>query len=333
MGLNDRNMELPLVSIILPVYNAEKHLAETLNSALNQTWPNKEVIVVDDGSTDQSVAIAKSFGAHRVKVYGQSNKRSGAARNKGLSEAKGEYIQFLDADDLLSPDKIERQIKLLLQHPGKIAVCSTVHFDDNKNPYEGSPSPYEDSFLYDTDNPAEFLTNLYGGKDDRGSMIQTNAWLTPAGVIKKAGYWSEFYSPDDDGEFFCRAVLASSGIIYTKGCFNYYRKYKSDNNLAAIKTKQALQGKFKSFLLKKQHLLNATDDEIAKKALAHSAMEIAVDAWLVDKELTSEILKVIEDLGGTDYVPTLGGKRIELIKKIFGWKFARKLQHIVQSRN
>jgi glycosyltransferase involved in cell wall biosynthesis len=320
-------MEMPLVSIIIPVYNAEQHLAETLNSALNQTWLNKEVIVVDDGSTDQSVAIAKSFGADRVKVYQQSNKRSGAARNKGLAEAGGEYIQFLDADDLLSPDKIERQLKSLLQHPGKIAVCSTVHFDDDKNPYDSSSTPYEDAFLYDTDNPAEFLSTLYGGKNDMGSMIQTNAWLTPAGIIKKAGYWSEFYSPDDDGEYFCRVVLASSGIVYVKDCFNYYRKYKSDDNLAAIKTKQALEGKFKSFLLKKQHLLDATKDEIAKKALAHSAMDIAVDAYLVDKALSLEILKTIEDIGGTSYVPALGGKVIEFIKKTFGWKTALKIRY------
>lgn len=321
-------MKQPLVSIIIPVYNAEKNLAETINSALNQSWANKEIIIVDDGSTDRSVEIAKGSGDAQIKVFQQVNKGSGATRNKGLSEAKGEYIQFLDADDLLSTDKIANQVKLLLDNPGKVAVCSTIHFSNDNDPYKGSPSSYEDSFLYSTDDPAGFLTNLYGGNDDHGSMIQTNAWLTPAAIIKKAGKWSEFYSPDDDGEFFCRVLLASEGIVYSKDCFNYYRKYKSGNNsLASIKTKQGLEGKFKSLLLKREYLLNATKNPAAKKGLARCAKSLAMESYLIDKGLTNEILKTIKELGGTNYTPIMGGKRIEFIKKVFGWKAALNLQH------
>src|SRR5580698_4662849 len=96
----------PLVSIIIPSYNSENHLAETIKSALSQTWVNKEIIIIDDGSTDSSVQIAKGFESN-VKVLVQKNKGASAARNAGLKEAKGDYIQFLDSDDLLSPDKIE----------------------------------------------------------------------------------------------------------------------------------------------------------------------------------------------------------------------------------
>ncbi|HZX58320.1 MAG TPA: glycosyltransferase family A protein, partial [Mucilaginibacter sp.] len=106
-------MDQPLVSIIIPVYNSEKHLAETISSALEQTWPNKEIIIVDDGSADNSLAIAKSFASENVKVFHQPNKGASAARNKGIQEAKGDYIQFLDADDLLMPNKIAAQVKQL----------------------------------------------------------------------------------------------------------------------------------------------------------------------------------------------------------------------------
>ncbi|MGI4019959.1 MAG: glycosyltransferase family 2 protein [Janthinobacterium lividum] len=317
----------PLVSIIIPVYNAEKYIAETIRSALNQTWPNIEIIIVDNGSTDNSLPIAKQFKSERIAILSEQNQGAGKARNKGLQEANGEFIQFLDADDLLSPNKIANQIQLLLQNPEKIAVCSTIHFFDNQNPYEVLPSAYENSFLFDTDNPAEFLMNLYGGDTNRGSMIQTNAWLTPTDIIKKAGKWSEFYLPDEDGDFFCRAVLASEGIVYVANCFNYYRKYKNNKNLSAVKTKESLEGKFKSFLLKKQHLLKATNNIIAKKALAHSAMDLAVATFTVDRKLSNQILNVIEELGGTSSIPILGGKEIELIKKIFGWKTALKLQY------
>ena len=246
----------PLVSIIIPVYNADKHLENTIISALGQSWPNKEIIIVDDGSKDDSLAVAKKYENEQVKVFSQPNSGSGATRNKGLREAKGEYIQFLDADDLLSANKIEKQMEMLLQHPGSTATCSTVHFFDGDDPYASSPSAYDDTFLYDTNNTAEFLANLYGGNNYVGSMIQTNAWLSSAEVLKKAGWWSEFYSPDDDGEFFCRVVLASEGIVYAKDCLNFYRKYRSQNNLAAVKTKAALRGKFRSFLLKKYAALD-----------------------------------------------------------------------------
>lgn len=323
-------MSEPLVSMIIPVYNAKKYIAETLRSALNQTWPNIEIILIDDGSTDQTIRIARQFEDERLTIFTQENLGAGKARNRGLREAKGEYIQFLDADDLLSPNKITDQIKLLLSNPGKIAVCSTVHFLDDQNPQQAMPSAYEDSFLFDTDDPVGFLINLYGGDCDRGSMIQTNAWLTPISIIQKAGDWSEFYLPDEDGDFFCRVVLASKGIVYADSCFNYYRKYKHCKNLSAVKTKASLEGKFESFLLKKQHLLNATENSTAKKALAHSAMDLAIASFTVDKLLAEKILNVIKELGGTTSVPILGGKTIELIKKIFGWKAALTLKYYRQ---
>jgi glycosyltransferase involved in cell wall biosynthesis len=315
-----------LVSIIIPVYNSEKYVAAAISSALDQTWANKEIIIIDDGSTDSSLSIARSFESEIVKVFSQPNQGASAARNKGIKEAKGDYIQFLDADDLLSKNKIEEQLMQLLNNPGKIAVCSTVHFLNGQDIVKCVPSAYEDSFLYSTDDPPEFLSNLYGGNNNRSSMIQTNAWLTPTPVIKMAGDWSKFYSPDDDGDFFCRAVLASTGIIYVKDCFNYYRKFNQTSSLSSTKTKVALNGKFKSFLLKKKHLLNATNAPKAKQALAHMGINLAVNAYPIDKELTNKILKVVEELGGTEYVPPIGGKLIELIKRIMGWKFARSLQ-------
>src|SRR6266850_864483 len=103
---------LKLVSILIPVYNAEAFVAEAIQSALDQTWPAKEIIAVDDGSTDRSAEVLKSF-APRIRTIEQENRGASAARNRALSEAQGEFIQFLDADDLLAPDKIEIQINRL----------------------------------------------------------------------------------------------------------------------------------------------------------------------------------------------------------------------------
>src|SRR6266568_4797527 len=107
----------PLVSILIPAYNAEKWLAETLRSALVQTWENREVIIVDDGSKDRTLALARSFESEVVKVFTQKNQGAAATRNRAFSLCHGAYIQWLDADDLISPDKIARQMESLGDSP------------------------------------------------------------------------------------------------------------------------------------------------------------------------------------------------------------------------
>src|SRR5690242_8593951 len=96
----------PLVSILIPAYNAEKWIGDTLQSALAQTWPNKEIIVVDDGSSDRTLEIARQFATKNVSVLTQQNQGAAATRNKGFQVCQGDYIQWLDADDLLSPNKV-----------------------------------------------------------------------------------------------------------------------------------------------------------------------------------------------------------------------------------
>src|SRR5271170_1948910 len=107
----------PLVSILIPAYNAEAWISDTLRSAIAQTWEQKEIIVVDDGSTDQTLAIARRFESDSVRVVPQKNQGAAAARNTALSLCHGDYIQWLDADDILAPDKIARQMAEL-EHMG-----------------------------------------------------------------------------------------------------------------------------------------------------------------------------------------------------------------------
>jgi glycosyltransferase involved in cell wall biosynthesis len=99
----------PTVSVVIPCFNAASFIGETVRSALNQTIAPLEVIVVDDGSTDGSAAIAESFGSP-VRVIRQNRRRQAAARNRGIAEATGEWIAFLDADDVWLPEKLQRQL-------------------------------------------------------------------------------------------------------------------------------------------------------------------------------------------------------------------------------
>jgi glycosyltransferase involved in cell wall biosynthesis len=100
-----------LVSILIPAYNAERWIAEAIRSALAQTWPNKEIVVVDDGSTDQTLHVARGFASKSILIATQPNGGASAARNHAFSLSQGDYIQWLDADDVLAPSKVSLQMK------------------------------------------------------------------------------------------------------------------------------------------------------------------------------------------------------------------------------
>src|SRR5207248_9826940 len=116
----------PFVSILIPAYNAEPWIADTIRSALAQSWPRKEIIIVDDGSRDQTLEIARQFASRDVCVVTQENQGASAARNRALSLSQGDYIQWLDADDLLSPDKIAKQMEVAQESQSKRMLFSSA---------------------------------------------------------------------------------------------------------------------------------------------------------------------------------------------------------------
>jgi glycosyltransferase involved in cell wall biosynthesis len=124
------NQPRPLVSVVIPVFNGERYLAECLESALEQTWQPIEIIVVDDGSTDSSPEIASKDS--RIRLIRQSNRDVSAARNVGIKAARGEFIALLDYDDLWLPDKIERQMDCFSRHPdADVVFTDLTKFDDS----------------------------------------------------------------------------------------------------------------------------------------------------------------------------------------------------------
>lgn len=320
----------PLVSIIIPVYNSEKHLAETIQSALGQTWPNKEIIVINDGSTDNSLSVAKTFVAANIKVFSQKNRGASSARNKGLQQSTGDFIQFLDADDLLMPNKIEIQIKQLTNNPGKLSICPVIHFNSFDTDVSSlTPTDRELTLYKDHDDPFEFLINLYDIKNDQAAIVPIHSWLTPRTLLNSSVKWDENLTVNDDGEFFCRIVLSSTGIIAAKDTFCYYRKYFGEKtvSLSGRKDLRSLESHYHSLLLMRKHLLETKNDVRINSIIADNLMNLLMQSYPEHKTLTKKIKTTIKDLGNTLYSPVLGGRAIESIKNIFGWKIARLLQH------
>ncbi|MCM1981755.1 glycosyltransferase family 2 protein [Lyngbya confervoides] len=314
----------PLVSVLIPCYNAQKWLETAIHSALGQSWPKVEIIIVDDGSTDASLEIARSFSCDQVNVISQENRGASSARNTALKAAQGDFIQYLDADDFLAPHKIRDQIQILDQSPPQVlAICGTMHFFDGEDPsrgifHDGMP------FYQDSDDPLDWLITLMGG-DGEGGMVQPAAWLVPRCVIDQAGPWNEQLALDDDGEYFARVILASAGIRRSPSALTYYRKFRSLQSLSGHQTPQNLRSGLDALNLRAEYILSRTQSNRAIRAITRNYMILAVAAYPFCPAVTEAALDRVQELGGSDYFPPLGGARIQRLQQLVGWKLARRL--------
>lgn len=121
-------MDTPLVTVIMPVYNAEKYLQQSIGSLLAQSYTNWELLVTDDGSADASASVVRSFNDPRIKLFSQSNKGVSAARNLALSHMKGKYLTFLDADDMLPVNSIGCRVSFAEANPLIDIIGGSVEF-------------------------------------------------------------------------------------------------------------------------------------------------------------------------------------------------------------
>ncbi|HLP36090.1 glycosyltransferase family 2 protein [Lacibacter sp.] len=322
---------MSLVSVIIPVYNCGKSLHRTMQSVLAQTYQPLEVILVDDGSTDNSYVLAKEYEGSHVQVLQQKNAGAAVARNTGVANASGVYIQFLDAGDVLSTTKIEEQVEALAAQPKKVAVCNYKQFTNDEELVNGI-YPDQSSFIYSSNDPQDFLIDLWGGKGNL-HFIQTNCWLVPKSVIEKAGGWRAYRCPDDDGEFFARVLLASEGVVYVPGVYNYYHiEPEGGNQLSRNRNKKYLQNTLLTIDLKHQYLLQKGPHPLLAKAMAAQYLQFAVDMYPAQNLLSAIAYKRYRALNEPAPLPVLGGSLFEFIKQVFGWRTARLIRYYLRER-
>jgi len=314
-------MDQKKVSILIPLYNSEKYITETIQSAISQTWNYKEIIIIDDHSTDDSFRIAKDYESDILKVYTNQKKGACAARNMAFELSTGDYIQYLDADDLLSPDKIEKQVALLADKEETLAVCNAYEFFDNVE----SAVSIDDPLIYSSTQPVQFLINLWGGGITKPHFIAPHSWLTPRSLIVKTGSWNEELLRDQDGEFFARVVLKSYGIIYVPGIKSYYRRSTIRNSISSQRSASSFNSIFKALEVKKKLLFEKEDSANSRTAMATQYKILAIVTYPKYLDLYKKAINKSKELGGSKYVPVLGGKMIELTKKIMGWKLAIRI--------
>lgn len=310
-----------LVSVIVPCYNVQKYIQETIESILGQTYEAIELILIDDGSSDDTFTILKNYASDRVHVIKQINSGACRARNAGLEKAKGKFIQYIDGDDIISKNKIEEELRLLGKTEDSIAVCNTIFFNDGDDYRSFLPND-ESRFLYCTDDPVDFLVNLYGGYG-AGSMVSIHAWLTPRKIIDRIGPWNEEILQDQDGEYFCRAVLASKGIVYSPNGSSFYRKHPGGGSIISRKGYAVKKSYLYALDLKAGYLLGRTDSIAARRAISRLYMDFAVNNFPYYKDLVEQALIKVDGLEVEVVLPIIGGRVVEALKKTFGWRVAR----------
>jgi len=217
MHENPRTLTMkPLVSILIPAYNAEKWIAQTLQSAIAQTWPHKEIIVINDGSSDGTAEILRRFGSKEVTVVSTENRGLPAAVNHALRLSQGDYIQELDADDLLAPDKIERQLAALREGDSKRVLLSSPWAPFY---YRTRSARFVQNSLCEDLSPVEWLLR----KMRDNAHMQNATWLVSRELVEAAGPWDKRLHYDQDGEYFARVVMASERIRFISGTGIFYR--------------------------------------------------------------------------------------------------------------
>lgn len=312
-----------LVSILMPVFNAEKWLADSINSVINQSYSNWELILVDDGSIDRSVEIANLFAAEekRIQVYQQLNGGACIARNKAFERSKGDYIQYLDSDDLLSENKIEKQLLALelLGDENAIANCSWSKFKSKKDPVVNEKKLINKSY----EKPINWLIDSWLTREHG----QTNCWLTPRHIIIKAGKWDESLKVNQDGEFFCRVLLNATQIKYTEEVMVFYRMENPNSVSQQGQSKARVESLLSSYMMYELHLGNYLENKNVKMAIIKNYIhylsrfdryypELSEKVWLRIRNLGEENVKELIDSNGNRLSKLLGFKNYLRLAKL-----------------
>ena len=307
-----------LVSILIPAFNAEPWIADTIKSALGQTWERKEIIIVDDGSVDQTLAIARQFASKSVSVVTQANQGAASARNKAYSLSQGDYVQWLDADDLLAPDKISKQMEAIDECSGHRTLLSSAwgHFTHRLNKARFVPTP-----LWHDLSPIEWLLPAL----THGYFMQTGTWLVSRELTDAAGPWDTRLLGDDDGEYFCRVILASSGIRFVPEAKTFYRRTGVSRLSYIGRSPKKLEAQFLSIQLQVGYVRSFEDSDRVR-----AACRAFVQRWLIcfypDRpDLVEKSQRLAADLGCRLETPRLTWK-YAWIQKLFGWTAAKRAQ-------
>ncbi|ARV60053.1 glycosyl transferase family 2 [Nostocales cyanobacterium HT-58-2] len=303
----------PLVSVIIPCFNAERWVAEAIDSCLQQVYPNIEIIVIDDGSTDNSLEIIKRF-EKKITWERLPHKGGNSARNKGFAISKGKYIQFLDADDYILPEKIQRQVSFLE------ATGADVVYGDWRHKHHLSDGT---SFLDKVE--------ISGSQVDIIESLLANWWTAVASLlyrrsaVEKTAGWDERLQAAQDRDFFVSVAMNNAKVVYQPGCYSIYRRY-GNVTVSSSSTSRWIESHC-TVLEKAEKKLKQMNKLTMKYryALAKSYFELARESLLIDNYL--QYLHLLEKtlILFPDFKRNSQIKLYDIIQSICGFRHTERI--------
>lgn len=311
----------PLVSVIIPLYNAENYVEVAIKSITSQTYKYLEIIVVNDGSTDTGPCIVERLAKadDRIKLFHQENKGQCAASNAGFKAATGTYIKFFDADDILSPETISNQVAVLKDKDiFSISYMDYIRFYDDDI---STTNRYKLPALINYNcSAAEYITF-----HESPQMYQCSIWLFHREIFNKSGLWDERLSLINDTEFFPRILKYASRLFYAGGCKLYYRTNFNSGSLSQQTSLKAVQSALLSVDLMAGYIRSIEQSQTIEKIIALSYADVLWISYPQHPEITKKVENRLKDFKPEYYKLNADGK-FGIFKKLFGWKLAKRMQ-------
>lgn len=311
-------MSQPMISVLIPCFNASKWLDETLQSVFDQHYRPLEIIIVDDGSTDDSVALIEPWVAkfERLILVRQKNRGQTAALNTALAHAQGEYVQYLDADDVLLPGKLQAQLVRLQACPNSIAMAAWGRFYDQPANTRFVPQP-----TWQDMSPVDWLVENWA---DGGGMMFPGMWLAPMHLVRQAGPWREDLTLLNDTEYFPRLILSANRVLFCPEARVAYRS-GLPGSLSGRKTRAGFLSAFQVLIANEYLLLRREDSDRTRRVLSVLWQRYAHHCHPYFPVLSNEAMRRATALYALVIKPE-GGPIFRKVSRLLGWRLARHMQ-------
>jgi glycosyltransferase involved in cell wall biosynthesis len=301
----------------MPAYNAGEYINESVGSILEQSYTNWELIIVNDGSTDNTLIVLETIKDDRIYIVNQENKGQCNAANKAFSLSNGSLIKFMDADDMISPNFIENQVKNLHGEIDAIATASWGRFyHHNLNTFK-----LDTNIIQQNITPIDWLIQ---SMDNGQAMMQCALWLIPRNLFKYSGLWDEGLSLINDFEFFIRVLLCAREVIFTENAILYYRS-DLKNSLSKLKSRKGAESAYNSINKGTSHMLQYENCDRVKKVAANCFQDFVYTFYPKQSDLIYDAEKRIKDLGGSSLTFPTGGYT-KICQFLVGWKLTKRIK-------
>ena len=306
----------PLVSILIPLHNAENYIEDTIAKALQQSYLNIELIIVDDHSTDNSLIIAQKYESDKVHIYTNPRKGGNTARNYAFEKCNGKYIKFMDADDYCTDDMIEKQMERILK-------------DGDNNTLIFSPVKmlYPDGRLFLP--PREIDKDYTPGIELLIDIWREKGWNCPhchlmhRDLFIKSGGWDESIIKNQDGEFFARVAAKASKALSVKEVYAIWRQ--TGSGVSSQMSLKAQESMLHTYDIISHLILNYKDNEENRYNCAKYIGGFVYSLYPQIDPLMPKVYEILVFLKQPLILPQR--KVLKLFKVFLGWKIALRIIH------